>query len=189
MKKRRNVLPRLFLSTLYISAFTFGGGFVIITFMKKKFVDQLHWIDENEMLDMAALAQSSPGAIAVNAAVLVGWRVAGFAGMLTAVLGTILPPMLILTAVSFFYSVFASNVYVALALKGMRAGVAAVILDVVCSLGSGVIKQRKPAYWFLMAGAFIADFFLDIQVVYIILASALIGLLLSLRGHSGVKKE
>ena len=130
-ESKGKVLWKLLLSTLYISAFTFGGGFVIITFMKRKFVDELHWIDEDEMLDLAALAQSSPGAIAVNAAILVGWRVAGFAGMLVAVVGTIVPPMLILTVISFFYQAFATNRYVSLVLKGMQAGVAAVILDVV----------------------------------------------------------
>jgi len=67
--KKTKVLIQLFFSTLYISTFTFGGGFVIITFMKQKFVDKLHWIDEQEMLDLTALAQSSPGAIAVNAAI------------------------------------------------------------------------------------------------------------------------
>ena len=87
---RRKKLWKLFLSTLYISAFTFGGGFVIVTFMKRKFVDELHWTDEVEMLDMTALAQSSPSSISVNAAILMGWRVCGFAGMLVAVLGTIL---------------------------------------------------------------------------------------------------
>lgn len=113
-KKNSKTLLKLFWSTLCISAFTFGGGFVIITFMKKKFVDELHWIDEQEMLDFTALAQSSPGAIAVNAAILVGWRVSGFTGMLVAVLGTILPPMVILSIISFFYAVFATNPYVAL---------------------------------------------------------------------------
>ena len=137
MSRGRKLL-RLFLSTLYISSFTFGGGFVIVTFMKKKFVDELHWIDEQEMLDMTAIAQSSPGAIAVNAAILVGWRVAGFIGMLVAVLGTVIPPMVILSVISLFYSAFASNEYVALVLKGMQAGVAAVILDVVFSLGKKV---------------------------------------------------
>ena len=96
-------LWKLFITTLYISSFTFGGGFVIVTFMKKKFVDELHWIDEQEMLDMTALAQSAPGAIAVNAAILVGWQVEGLAGMLVAVLGTILPPMVILSIISVFY--------------------------------------------------------------------------------------
>lgn len=90
--KQKGALRKLFFTMLYISTFTFGGGFVIITFMKKKFVDELHWIDETEMLDLTALAQSSPGAIAVNAAILVGWRVAGFPGMAVAVLATIIPP-------------------------------------------------------------------------------------------------
>lgn len=76
-KYKTQTLLKLFLSMLYISAFTFGGGFVIVTFMKRKFVDELHWISEQEMLDMTALAQSSPGAIAVNAAILVGWKVSG----------------------------------------------------------------------------------------------------------------
>ena len=101
-------LRALFFGTLYISAFTFGGGFVIVTFMKRKFVDQLHWLTETEMLDMAALAQSSPGAIAVNAAILVGWRVAGLPGMVVAVVGTIIPPMVILSIISFFYAAFAT---------------------------------------------------------------------------------
>ena len=103
MEKRktgeRNVLWTLFTSMLYISAFTFGGGFVIVTFMKKKFVDELHWINEDEMLDMTALAQSAPGAIAVNAAILVGRRVAGFTGMIASVLGTIIPPITILAVI------------------------------------------------------------------------------------------
>ena len=104
MEKRktgeRNVLWTLFTSMLYISAFTFGGGFVIVTFMKKKFVDELHWISEDEMLDMTALAQSAPGAIAVNAAILVGRRAAGFTGMIVSVLGTIIPPITILAVIS-----------------------------------------------------------------------------------------
>lgn len=108
--KKGTVLAKLFFSTLYISAFTFGGGFVIVTFMKRKFVDELHWLTEEEMLDMTALAQSSPGAIAVNAAILVGWRVAGFPGMVTAVLGTILPPMLIMVCAFLATFVFEVNV-------------------------------------------------------------------------------
>ena len=168
-------LWQLFLSTLYISAFTFGGGFVIITFMKRKFVDELHWIDEEEMLDLAALAQSSPGAIAVNAAILVGWRVAGFAGMVTAVLGTILPPMLILSVISFFYQAFASNRYVALVLKGMQAGVVAVILDVVWGLGGKVVRERSLFLCIMMAAAFTATVVFHMNVILIILAAAAVG--------------
>jgi len=150
--------------------------FVIITFMKRKFVDGLHWIDEQEMLDLAALAQSSPGAIAVNAAILVGWRVAGFAGMLVAVLGTIIPPMVILSVISFFYAAFATNRYVALVLKGMQAGVAAVILDVVCGLGKNVLKEKSWLSIAVMAAAFAATWFFRVNVIYIILAAALVGI-------------
>lgn len=187
-ESRSRTLLQLFLSMLYISAFTFGGGFVIITFMKRKFVDQLHWIDEEEMLDLAALAQSSPGAIAVNAAILVGWRAGGFAGMLVAVAGTILPPLFVLTVISFFYQAFATNCYVALVLKGMQAGVAAVILDVVVDLGIGVARTKDPVRYGVMAGAFAAVFFFDVNVILIILAAAAAGLFCELwkrRGGQG----
>lgn len=173
-------LRALFFGTLYISAFTFGGGFVIVTLMKKKFVDQLHWIDEQEMLDMTALAQSSPGAIAVNAAILVGWRVAGPAGMIVAVLGSVLPPLIILSVISFFYTAFASNLYVALVLKGMQAGVAAVILDVVCDLGGKVLQTRSVLFIGLMVVAFAANFLWGVNVVLIIVAAAVIGVVRAL---------
>lgn len=173
-------LRKLFFSMLYISSFTFGGGFVIATFMKKKFVDDLHWIDEQEMLDITAMAQSSPGAIAVNAAILVGWQVEGLPGMLISVLGTIIPPMVILSVISLFYAAFAANTYVAFVLKGMQAGVAAVILDVVCSLGGKILKTRSPIHIGLMLAAFIASFVYDINVIFIILAAALFGIVRAL---------
>lgn len=184
MKEKIGITPKLlitlFISMFFISAFTFGGGFVIITFMKRKFVDELHWIDEQEMLDLTALAQSSPGAIAVNAAILVGWRVAGFLGMIFSVLGTILPPMIILSIVSFFYVTFSSSKYVTLILKGMQPGVAAVILDVVFSLGSNVVKKKSVIHLCIMVLSFVAVFFFDINVIYIILVAAVVGTLTSL---------
>ena len=175
LRPTAKTLWQLFLSTLYISAFTFGGGFVIVTFMKKKFVDELHWIDEDEMLDLTAIAQSSPGSIAVNAAILVGWRIGGAMGIAIAVLGTLLPPMLTLSIISFFYAAFASNRYVALTLRGMQAGVAAVILDVVCGLGSKVVKEHSVLSIALMLCAFAATFFFKINVVFILLAAASVG--------------
>ena len=150
------------------------------SFMKKKFVDELHWIDEQEMLDMTALAQSSPGAIAVNAAILVGWQVEGLIGMIVAVLGTIIPPMVILSVISVFYNAFATNRYIALLLKGMQAGVAAVILDVVFDLGGKVLKTRSWVYIVLMVAAFVANTVFDVNVVVVILAAAVFGVVLAL---------
>lgn len=156
---------------------------MIVTFMKRKFVDELHWIDENEMLDLAALAQSSPGAIAVNAAILVGWRVGGVPGIAVAVVGTLIPPMLILSVISLFYAAFAANPYVALVLKGMQAGVAAVILDVVCGLGGNVLRQRKPVYLVIMVGAFVANSVFGVNVVTIIVVCAAVGIVLEILGR------
>ncbi|MDO5338187.1 MAG: chromate transporter [Eubacteriales bacterium] len=176
-KEKNKILGQLFLTNLYISAFTFGGGFVIITFMKSKYVNELHWLDEEEMLDLTALAQSSPGAIAVNASILIGWRMAGLAGMLAATAGTILPPMLILSVLSFFYTAFADNPYVALVLKGMQAGAAAVILDVVCSLGQNVLKEKSALDLCLMVAVFFSAFFLNINVIFLILAAVFAGII------------
>lgn len=185
---RAHTLLTLFFSMLSISAFTFGGGFVIVTLMKQKFVDKLHWLDETEMLDMTAIAQSSPGAIAVNAAILVGWRTAGFAGMLAAVAGTILPPIVILSVISLFYEAFAANRYVALVLRGMQAGVAAVILSVVVDLGGKVFRQRRALPIVLMALAFAATAVLDVNVIFIILAAALVGAAAALCARKGAAK-
>ncbi|MBR4050421.1 MAG: chromate transporter [Clostridia bacterium] len=182
-QNKLKTLLKLFTSTLYISAFTFGGGFVIVTFMKKKFVDELHWIDEKEMLDITALAQSAPGAIAVNAAILVGWNVAGLPGMIVAVLGTIIPPMVIIGVISLFYTAFAANKYVALVLKGMQAGVAAVILDVVCGLGLKVIKTKQWINYLVMIAAFVATFFFDLNVIFVIVAALVIGVVKALIIH------
>lgn len=170
----------LFYSMLYISAFTFGGGFVIVTFMKRRFVDQLGWLEESEMLDMTAIAQSSPGPIALNAAIQVGWRVGGLPGMIVATIATILPPMVILSVVSIFYTAFADNEYVAVVLKGMQAGVAAVIADVVCDLGGKVFATKSWIHILMMFAAFAVAFFTSVNIIFVILTSALIGVMISL---------
>jgi len=175
VKNKRNIYFKLFTSTFYLSSFTFGGGFVIIPLMKKKFVDELKWIDEEEMLNLAAIAQSSPGAVAVNASMLLGYRIAGLAGALVTVLGTVLPPLIILSVISLFYKAFQENMIVNAVLKGMRAGVAAVIADVVINLGGKIVKEKELLSILVMAGAFIATFFLKINVMYIILVCGLIG--------------
>lgn len=143
MKSKKQVLGKLFLSTLYLSTFTFGGGYVIVTLMKQKFVDELHWIEEDEMLDLVAIAQSSPGAIAVNGAIVVGYKLAGMVGALVAILATIIPPFLIISVISYFYEIFRDNFVVSKLLAGMQAGVGAVIASVVWDMGSGVVRQKR----------------------------------------------
>ena len=77
MEKNRKFYLKLFLSTFYLSAFTFGGGYVIVPLMRKKFVNEYGWIDENEMIDLIAIAQSAPGVIAINASLIIGYKLAG----------------------------------------------------------------------------------------------------------------
>lgn len=174
---RRSILIKLFISTLYLSAFTFGGGYVIVTLMKKKFVDEYHWIDEQEMLDLVAIAQSSPGPIAVNGAIVVGYKLAGMPGVVTSVLATVIPPFTILTLISFCYEAFRSNLLAGWMLNGMQAGVGAVIAQVVWEMGSGIVKDRQWISVLIMAAAFAANYIYKVNAVLIILLCASIGIL------------
>ncbi len=187
-QRKPGLLWTLFSSMFYISAFTFGGGFVIATFVKKRFSDELGWIDESEMLDLIALAQSAPGAIAVNVSILVGWKVFGLLGMAISVLATILPPMIILTVVSFFYSLIADNAYVAMVLKGMQAGVAAIIISVSIDLAIKVIKEKSIFHDALILVAFVLSFVFKVNVVILIIGALAIGVSMAfLKGKGALR--
>lgn len=177
---------KLFTSTFFLSAFTFGGGFVIVPLMKRKFCDELHWIEEKEILDLTALAQSSPGPIAVNAAVLIGFRIGGVAGALLSMLGTVLPPLIIISVIAGMYAAFRDNRLVSACLKGMQAGVAAVIADVVLGMGGKIVQKKDALSILLMIAAFIATWFFGINVALIILFC---GLLSAVRTLLSVRKE
>ena len=170
-------LRKLFFSTLYLSTFTFGGGYVIVTLLNKKFVDELHWINEEEMLDLVAIAQSSPGAIAVNGAIVVGYKIAGIPGIICATIGAIIPPFVIITFVSFFYNAFKSNFVIQALLYGMKAGVSAVIVSVTWDMGIGVWKARDLILVLVMIVSFVANYFLNVGVIWIILATAVFGMI------------
>ena len=180
MQSKKEVLIKIFISTLYLSAFTLGGGYVIVTLMKKKFVDEYHWIEENEMLDLVAIAQSAPGAIAVNGAIVVGYKLAGIIGALTAIVATIIPPFVIISLISVFYAAFRSNAIISQMLEGMQAGVGAVIASVVYEMGAGVVQSKSTSSIIIMVLAFIAACVLEINVIYIVLACILLGVIRTL---------
>lgn len=177
MKKDFKFYVKLFWSTFTLSAFTFGGGYVIVPLMRKRFVEQLGWLDEEEMLDYIAIAQASPGPIAVNASILVGYRLAGFWGAMSTILGTILPPLIILSVLSLVYLQVRDNHTVALVLRGMQAGVTAVIADVIITMASKVFKQKEAISIVIMLGALAAVTVFKINVVYVILFCIALGLL------------
>lgn len=177
MKKDFKKLWILFRSMFLLSACTFGGGFVIVSLMKKKFVEDLQWLDEDEMLDVTAITQSAPGPLPVNASVIIGYRMAGILGSLTAVFGTILPPMIIISVISLFYEQFRTNRYVATALQVMRAGVAAVIFDVVINLAKNVVKTKRILYIVMMCVAFVCTYLLGVSAMTVIFVCLGIGLI------------
>lgn len=170
---------QLFKNIFMLSACTFGGGFVIISMMKKKFVEKLHWISEEEMLDMTAIAQSAPGPLGVNVAIVTGYRLRKIPGALVCALGAILPPLIIISIISVFYNQFKDNKVIALALQVMRAGVAAVICDVVISLAGNILKTRNILWILVMVGAFAATVFFKVSAPVLILVCGLIGLFYS----------
>lgn len=181
MKKDVKFYWTLFISTFTLSAFTFGGGYVIVPLMQKRFVKELEWIDEDEMLDLVAIGQSSPGPIAVNTSIIVGYRMAGIFGSLLAVIGTVFPPLIIITIISFFYKAFSENPVVSALLLGMQAGVAAVIVNVIINMSSKIIKAKQVLPIVMMVVAFLAAVLLEINIVIILLICGVIGAVTSLQ--------
>ena len=173
--KNINKYKQLFLSTFKLSACTFGGGFVIIPLMRKKFVEELGWIEEEEMFDLTAIAQSSPGAIAVNASILIGYQVAGFYGAMLTVLGTILPPLIIISIISLFYQAFRDNAIVNMVMTGMLPGVAAIIFDVVLNMSKTILQSKRLLPLVMIITSFIAVRFFSVNIIVIIVTCGLIG--------------
>ncbi len=173
----KNKLMTLFIKTFTISAFTFGGGYVIVPLMKEIFVDELNWIDEDEMLDLISISQSSPGAMAVNVSMLVGYKVSGFLGSMVAILATIIPPITVISIITLFYDAFSSNLYVANFLRGMQSGVSALIFSVVFDLSKKIFVSKEILNYVLLFGAIILKMVFNVNVVKIILICALIGLI------------
>jgi len=174
-KRDFKILWQLFKSMFILSASTFGGGFVIVSLMKKKFVEDLGWLEESEMLDITAIAQSSPGPIPINASVILGYRMQGILGSIIAILGTSIPPMIIISIISMFYTEFRESEIIATALMVMRAGVAAVICDVVIKLAKNVIKTGNYLYIALMIIAFVMTYIFGISAITVILLCVGVG--------------
>ena len=188
VEDKKKVLIRLFISTLYLSAFTFGGGYVIVSLLKKKFVDEYHWIENDEMLDLVAIAQSAPGAIAVNGAIVVGYKLAGIIGAFVAVIGAIIPPFVIITILAMCYQAFRDNWLISQMLEGMQAGVGAVIASVTYEMGAGIVKEKDGISLLIMAGAFAASCVFEVNVVYIVIICGLLGVLRTCMSRKGAGK-
>jgi chromate transporter len=171
---------RLFWTTFTLSLFTFGGGFVIISLMRKKMVVELGWINDEEMLDFITIAQSSPGPIAVNGSLMVGYHLARVPGALVAALGTVLPPMIVLTVVSLAYQAVADNQVIAAAFSGMRAVVAAIVLQVTWALFKPLAQKKRVLPIVLFIASFVALFVLRFNIMVVMIAIILFSVVHSL---------
>lgn len=159
---------------LFISAFTFGGGYVVVPMVRKYFTQKKKLFTEEELMDMAAIAQSSPGAIAVNLVSLAGFRTAGMTGLIISCICAVIPPLLILSAVSVCYSAVISNALVSAVLKGMQAGAAALIVDFIVDMTTMILKEKSVLLDILIVLSFGVSFFTKVNVIFVLLVSSII---------------
>ena len=168
----------LFKSTFLISAFTVGGGFVIIPLLKAKYVDHYKWMSDKEALDLVSVAQSAPGVVAVNAAIIIGYRLVSDGCVSRRV--SSLPALFVQglsVQLSYFYDAFAHNYYVQILLRGMQCGATALILDVGINLLQKELKKKLLLPCLIIFGTFIANYFFQVNIMYLILIDAVIGYL------------
>lgn len=177
MDKKSKILA-LFLTFLRIGAFTFGGGYAMIPLIQKEIVENKKWLTDEDILEIIAISESTPGPIAINSATFVGKRVAGFFGALVSTLGVILPSFLIIFTISLVLEKFKDIKAVQYAFEGIRAGVLALIVKALWSM----YKQspKNAVAYIVMASAFIITSFFDINVLIVIISCALFGLITSI---------
>ncbi len=199
-KKPRKKLPslkllfKLFYTSLYIGCVAFGGGFVVLSLLQTTFVKRFKMIEETEMLDFQALGQASPGAIALNTTMLVGFKVAGFLGALATIIGSVIPPFAVITALYFFYDAIKAYPIVELFMRGMQAGVVGIIFSMIVDSCKGIIKGKSLFETIVLIVAFtvsfLSGFIFNISVViYVVILSAVTGIATSYASYYYKKRK
>lgn len=178
MKKNDISILDVFLSFLKISSFTFGGGYTIIPVIRDEFSTKRNLIDEDEMMQIIAIGQSGPGAMAINTSILTGYRLKGIKGAIAATLGAVLPCIVIISLVSVFYKQFSSNKYIQFALKGMSGAISAILLLTTYDLFKTAIKKDRVYAVISMLITFGLAMFTSLSTSIIILLLALSGLII-----------
>jgi len=176
----------LFVTFFKIGAFTFGGGYAMIPLIQKEVVESKGWITDEDILDIFAIAESTPGPIAINSATFIGYKIAGVLGSFFATLGVVLPSFVIISVISFVLKEFSEVRAVQFAFRGIRAGVLALIVKALISM-----YKQCPKYGYtyvLMGAAFVLAAFLPINAIYIILGCGILGLICSLIADRRAKK-
>ena len=171
-------LGKVFMTFFKIGAFTFGGGYAMIPLIQKETVENHKWVTDDDILEIIAIAESTPGPIAINSATFVGYRTCGVLGAAAATLGVVLPSFLIILGISYVLREFQELKAVRYAFNGIRAGVLALLFKALWGM-----YKKSPKGWAayaVMAGSFLLTAFLHVNVLYVIIGCALFGLATSL---------
>lgn len=178
MEKQKVTFLQLFLIFFKINAVTFGGGYTIVPIIKSEFADKRHLIDNDEMLDLVALAQSGPGAMAISTSLLTGYKLLGPLGAITATLASVLPCLIFITIISYFYQAFRSNFWINAMLTGIGGVISAILLVTTFNMGKSVFKSHPVLTAILMSLAFILGYVFDVNSGLIILGAGIFGIFL-----------
>ena len=186
MKEKLKTCLTLFLTFLKIGAFTFGGGYAMIPIIEKEMVEKHKWIKSEDILDIFAIAESTPGPIAINSATFIGYKIGGVFGSFCATFGVVLPSFVIISIISLVLREFSDIKAVQYAFNGIRAGVLALIIKALVSMYK---KAPKGLFSYILMGAsFILAAFTDINVIFVIIGCGVAGLINSLIIKRRVKK-
>lgn len=185
MKKYKD-LWKVFATFFKIGAFTFGGGYAMIPLIQREAAEKHGWVTEEDILDIIAIAESTPGPIAINSATFVGYRACGVLGSVMATLGVVLPSFVIIFAISFVLRQFQEIKAVQYAFQGIRAGVLALL----CKALWGMYKKNKKnwASYIVMAGSFLLTGIFDVSVLPVLVCCAIFGLVTAKRMKGQVEK-
>lgn len=167
----------LFWSFFKIGAFTFGGGYAMIPLIQRETVEKKQWISDDDILEIVAIAESTPGPIAINSATFVGYKTAGVAGAVSATLGVVLPSFVIILLISFLLNEFQHIKAVQYAFNGIRAGVLALLIKALVTM-----YKKSPKGWaayIVMGAAFVLTAFFSVNVIFVILGCAVFGIVTS----------
>ena len=167
-------LTWLFFINIFISSFRFGGGYVVVSMVRKYFVEKRKIFNESDLITMSAISQTTPGAIAINLAAVAGYKVAGTIGTIVSCIGAIIPPITILAVVSLWYQVFSTNHIIMAILKGMQAGIAAIIVDILIGMTRAINEQHSKLLTAMIPITFIASYIFKVNIVVIILITIIV---------------
>ena len=186
MKEKLKKVFQLFITFIKIGAFTFGGGYAMVPIIQRETVEKKKWINDDDILEIVAIAESTPGPIAVNSATFVGYKTAGVLGAAAATIGVVLPSFTIIYFISFVIDKFENNTAVKYAFSGVRAGVLALIIKALWTMSK---KSAKNIISFIITAFAFVFAALNINVIYIILACAVTGIVSSLIMSGREKKK